>query len=87
MFRELEQRDSWIGLHRLTGDCTCAGATNDECEACRASWSWTDGTPMTWWNWLPREPGVSDCGRLSAAGWAEYECSAKYRFICAKGNV
>ena len=56
-----------------------------ECERCRASWSWSDDTAMTWWNWQPREPGISECGRLTANGWAEYECSAKYRFICERG--
>ena len=60
--------------------------TESECEACRATWSWNDGTEMSWWNWSPREPGISECGRLSEDGWAEYECSAKYRFICERGR-
>ena len=81
------QKDLWIGLHRRTGSCSCSQVSDAECDACRASWSWTDGTLMTWWNWLPREPGASSCGRLSADGWAEYECASNYRFICERGNI
>lgn len=82
---ELAQRDSWIGLRRHSDICSCAQVTDDECETCRGAWSWVDGTVMSWWNWVPNEPGISECGRLSTNGWAEYECSAKYRFICERG--
>ena len=41
---------------------------------------------MTWWNWLPQEPGASTCGRLGADGWAEYGCDSNYRFVCERGK-
>ena len=78
--------DRWIGLHRSADYCTCASVSTEQCEACRASWSWSDGTNMTWSSWVPREPGSAKCGRLSATGWAEYDCSAHYRFICERGT-
>ena len=85
LFFRRDQRDCWLGLHRNSSLCTCSQATEAECEACRQSWSWNDGTDMSWYNWLPREPGGANCGRLGVNGWAEYECSAKYRFICERG--
>ena len=85
-FSERELRECWIGLHRDSDVCTCSMVSAAECEACRASWSWSDDTEMTWANWLPREPGTSACGRLTAEGWAEYMCSEKYRFVCEKGS-
>ena len=85
MRRDRGQQDSWIGLRRVSDVCTCVQATENECEVCRASWAWNDDTAMNWWNWIPREPGISECGRLVVDGWAEYDCSASYRFICEKG--
>ena len=78
--------DVWIGLHRSSAVCSCSQAMVVDCTACRASWSWTDGTAMSWWNWVPREPGTSQCGRLVADGWAEYACDSSYRFICERGT-
>ena len=83
-FSARQQRDCWIGLYRHADYCTCSSI--DDCDTCRASWSWSDGTPMSWWNWLPQEPGAATCGRLSVDGWAEYDCEANYRLICERGT-
>ena len=83
--RDHRQRELWVGLRRVSEVCSCSGASASICDTCRSSWSWTSGTSMTWNNWIPREPGPSECGRLVENGWAEYECSAKYRFICERG--
>ena len=78
-------QDCWIGLNRDTTVCTCSQVSDEDCETCRATWSWTDGTEMSWWRWQPREPGTSSCGRLSVTGWAEIACERQYRFICERG--
>ena len=84
---DLQARDCWIGLRRTSGDCTCDGTPTEDCESCRASWSWSDGTTMSWWNWLEEEPdGSGDCGRLTEHGWAEEPCSQSHRFICVRGR-
>ena len=89
MFDDRDQRQSelWVGLRRVSEMCSCSGASESICNTCRSSWSWTSGSSMAWSNWIPREPGPSECGRLVNNGWAEYECTAKYRFICERGST
>ena len=82
-----QMRHCWIGLRRYSESCTCVQASVYECEVCRASWSWSDGSAMSWWNWQPQEPGVTACGRLGADDWTEYGCSASNRFICERGKL
>ena len=84
--RSYIDRDCYVGLTRTASSCTCQDVAEDECEACRASWSWSDGTAMSWWNWHDGEPGEFSCGRISPSAWAENECSTEIRYICERGT-
>ena len=82
------QRDLWIGLQKQTSlRCGCDGVTADECESCRATWSWYDGTPMNWWLWMDGEPDIyGNCGRLGPESWAENACNIGLKYICERGS-
>ena len=85
-FSVYTHRDCYIGLYRYAAACSCQGFTDSVCEACRASWSWYDGTEMSWWNWQDEEPNQFACGRLSSDAWAENDCDDRIRYICQKGT-
>ena len=85
MFRLYVDRDYYVGLYRNAAACTCRGTTAEQCHACRASWSWYDGTAMSWWNWQNEEPNEFACGRLSGDGWAENDCGIELKYICQRG--
>ena len=84
--RTLSERDLWIGLFLELTRCECSGATAEDCEACRATWLWYEGTPMSWWAWKEGEPNIyGDCGRLGPFAWAENSCTVGLKYICEKG--
>ena len=87
VFRSYTLGDMHIGLSRSAAPCNCDGASFAACEACRASWSWYDGTAMNWWNWQQEEPNEFACGRLSSDGWAENDCAEELRYICQRGKA
>ena len=86
-YRAYTDSDCYIGLNRDVRACTCRGFGTASCEACRASWSWDDGTAMNWWNWQQEEPNEFACGRLSSDGWAENDCAEELRYICQRGKA
>jgi hypothetical protein len=58
------------------------------------SWTWEDGSPVTYVNWhrdgTRRDIPGKDCARLNrfapATGWYDTPCSTKARFICEEGG-
>uniref|UniRef100_A0A914YJN0 C-type lectin domain-containing protein n=1 Tax=Panagrolaimus superbus TaxID=310955 RepID=A0A914YJN0_9BILA len=79
------QHQSWIGLY-----------TNDR----NANWAWTDGSPVDYYNWAPKQPdnaGKEDCVEIfsdesehsNEKGWYEkynnLDCNTEVRaFVCKK---
>ena len=60
----------WIGLQKGdTEPCDCSGNVT-ECEICRDTWIWYDGTSMTYVDWYNRRPfgGQRFCGLLRSGG-------------------
>ncbi|XP_070552321.1 lactadherin-like [Ptychodera flava] len=64
------------------------GATGGEHEG---SWTWEDGTPVTYTNWAPGQPdnagGGEQCLHLYGAGnskWNDNVCTTPMGFICEK---
>ena len=67
-------------------DCTCVNADDANCERCRARWTWSDGTAMSWWSWQDSQPGrASAYGGLGASGWVVIHEEDSYSFICERG--
>ena len=83
--RSYRDSDAYVALYRDAPSCSCRGSSSADCEACRASWGWHDGTPMHWWNWQDEEPNLSPCGRIANDAWAENSCSEEIRFVCERG--
>jgi len=82
--------DHWVGLRSgQLPNCTCEleNMLFEDCERCRESWVWADRVPMThfaWRNVSREEPGLHDCGRLNALGWADMDCDYTFKYICEK---
>ena len=86
-YRSAWEQDLHIGLHHYVSPCDCAILDGDECDICRGSWSWSTEATMTWWHWQDNEPGLENCGRLTAtSAWAENSCNTHMKFICERGN-
>ena len=83
--RNYWDRDLWIGLYHNGSDCSCATADGADCEACRASWTWYEGTTMGWWTWSSNEPTTFDCGRLTPDAWASTDCVLELKYVCERG--
>ena len=83
-FSQVADQHRWIGLYRDATQCDCNSGNQQTCEACRASWSWIDGTPMSWWNWHVGEPHENKCGRVLTHAWRENNCSIEYGHICER---
>ena len=83
-----QERDRWIGLVTSQG-CTCANVTAAECQACRDSWTWLDGSAVTINRFGGVEPNLRNerCARLTTTGeWAGSGCTAKFKSICKRGE-
>ena len=86
--------DHWIGS---TGpvDCDLCPTSVQNCDACRALWSWMDGTAMTdangdliYSNWKSTEPNSdTGCMRIDyyTGQWRDQTCTTAEPFICKKG--
>ena len=87
--RNYTESDCYIGLYQNDTVCSCLGAavSSSDCELCRASWSWYDGTNMSWWNWRSDEPAAFGCGRLTSDGWATNSCDEPMRYVCTRGKA
>lgn len=80
--------DHYIGLERGGLACACHEEDPVACQECRLSWQWVDGVAMEYLNWTTTtdriEPQEGDCGRLTSNGWAENDCSDKFKYICER---
>ncbi|KAK2147108.1 hypothetical protein LSH36_569g00028 [Paralvinella palmiformis] len=74
--------DYWIGLFLMN-------------ETGEAEWTWIDGKPLSYKNWLDVEPnGSGECGRIAVNDtWRDTECSSTIShfkhdiyFLCKKEN-
>ena len=81
----VQDSDVYIGLYRDASECTCVDVSTSTCTICRSSWSWYEGTPMSWWNWQNEEPNQFACGRLSSDGWVDSDCTGEFKYVCEKG--
>lgn len=85
--RYLADIDHYIGLTRGESDCSCRPEDVNDCETCRLSWLWEDGTSMNYLNWTSTdtmEPQEGDCGRLTPTGWAENDCVDMFKYLCER---
>ena len=84
-------KDHWIGLTASSSTCKRC-PDNQPCDACRATWTWLDCSPMTDIAvdmWHPNDPdGGTGCVRImkNSGKWADYRCENKLRFICEQGE-
>ena len=83
---------TWIGLvSGPSGPCTCGTAGTAECDACRRSWVWSDGTIFDYdkfQDWASNEPDISEsCAYFYYSSWRGYECSTRYGFMCKIGKL
>ena len=51
------------------------------------TWSWTDGSPLTYINWHSGEPNNKDCKehcliQRSPLKWIDVVCDAKFKSVC-----
>ena len=97
----------WIGLYHAENGCdgcrneilnssACTIQGLGVCCDCRLEWQWTDGSQMTFMNWMFNEPTGEDnpCGRISSATtnhpvadglfWFDFNCNQPCRFICKR---
>ena len=91
-FSYFSSRNYWIGLFKPSDTATRCRCTSEgsACEACRATWTWIDGTPMTWWGaWASRRPDSTgdQCVRITYTYWADYRCGYKFKYICERGMI
>ena len=82
-------RDRWIGFVTSQG-CTCSSSfSSDVCDACRATWTWLDGSPVNIERFKDNEPsGYNEiCALFRYKGdWSGYPCSKQLKSVCKKGN-
>ena len=67
-------------------DCTCQGATDDECFACRASWVWYDGSVMNWFKWSPTQPRMLDYAAYDPP-FSSKSSHVEFRYMCERGKL
>lgn len=66
-----KDQPTWIGLYR-------------------DSWKWSDGSPTSVLYWNTNEPSgsiSSSCVILNEGHFADYDCGAKFYFICSNGEL
>ena len=67
----------WIGLKRTPFDYSV--------------WAWTDGSPMTFSDWIPGQPddyGAGEgCAEFYNERWNDLPCRNSLHFICEKSKV
>ena len=66
----------WLGLNR------------DEASDADGGWSWVDGSPYSWTNWVPKNPKIDTrCAVMTRVNgvWLSVDCDEKtFKFICKK---
>ena len=75
-----------------SGPCNCGISGTAECEACRRSWVWEDGTIFDYdefHDWVRGEPHTRDnCARLYIwDGWRGMSCDFNFRLVCKIGKL
>ena len=84
-----QERDRWIGLVTAQG-CSCDGATDAECDTCRDSWTWLDGSAVDVVLFNGTEPADNTalCARITTAGaWAGLACDERLKSVCKTGRI
>ena len=85
--------DNWIGLTGPTTACDLCGWA-ENCDACRARWTWLDGAPMTddennllLDKWKSNEPDDNTgCAYVINNGkWRDDDCDDGQKYICKRG--
>ena len=88
-----EERDRWIGLRRPDSvlDCSCANnVAAANCDVCRQSFVWLDGTRPRVTRFSDGEPDDSreQCVRVTMSGkWAGYRCDDMLKSVCQRGKI
>ena len=75
-------RHRWIGFRNTISACGCG---NDDCTACRAQWSWTDGSSKdNYTNWQGSNPQSGEIYALleQKSVWHGFSSTATLKFIC-----
>ena len=84
-------RDRWIGLYRPSDvpACGCSGNVSAaDCEQCRQSFVWINGTQSSISRFSDGEPGSHEaCVRLQFSGsWAGLPCHRKLKSVCKRSK-
>ena len=82
-------REAWIGLYDEwpPAGMLLQGGGNQPLKL-EAKWTWSDGTPLRYTNWGPRQPsGFQDCVQINYQGrglWDDNDFFTKLYFVCER---
>lgn len=78
----------FFAMKRGASSCVCSGGVSDaDCDQCRDSYRWEDGTNVRYHNWLPTEPNspLFDCVLYHHnMGYKDSGCDAYRDYVCKR---
>ena len=84
--QNFRRRHRWIGYHNTVSSCGC---NMNNCLACRAQWTWTDGSSTDYTNWNILNPQNGEIYALldDLTMWHGFPSHETLKFICKSREI